>query len=188
MTTIPAIKELQPHIVAIATGTDDMLVRQLIEKSKQPNILKYTPNDAGKRFKDAESFKTWQTGGREIHWLLGPDNDLAGILWYGKKLFPLADIRLNELPEETLAIRLYDGYTGHGLARPAMQQSLALHVQTKQQNNEPVIGLWLQTDCGNAAAIATYTKFGYKEVARDGKRVTMILSADEVKRKGGDAL
>lgn len=183
MHIIPADKELRPLIKAIATGEDRNLVRQLIEKSCQSGIVCYTPNDKARRFKDEASFKKWKAGGREMHWLLGEKDDLAGILWYGRKDFPLHDLKLPETPEETLAIRLYDGYTGHGLARPAMRQSLVIHVEAKKKRGEPITGLWLQTDVDNKAALAVYGKFGYHEVFRDGTRVTMILPAGEVLAK-----
>lgn len=180
MDTVPANQDLQPLVKVIVTGTDKNLIKQLVEKSRQSNIVRYTPNDSLRRFRDEASFEKWKAGGREIHWLLGENDDLAGILWYGKKTFPLADISLDEIPEETLAIRLYDDYAGHGLARPAMRQSLAMHTKAKQRRGELVTGIWLQTDAGNEAAVAVYGKFGYREVSRDDKRVTMVLASSEI--------
>lgn len=177
---VPADDSIKPLVTALAVGRDPDLERQLITKSKQPNILKYTPKDAKERFGSPEQFEKWLTKGREVHWLLGPDNDLAGIIWYGKSAFPL-DMPLPETPQETFAIRLYDGYTGHGLARPFMRLSLKTAARLKEERSEPVVGIWLQTDTVNPAAIAAYTKFGYREVARDDKRVTMVLDSTAVK-------
>lgn len=170
---------LKPLVKNIAIGDDPALDEQLIKKSRQTNILKYTPNDAKKRFGDAAMLQQWRLKGREIHWLLGSDNDLAGIIWYGKSTFP-QNIKLPEVPEETFAIRLYGGYAGHGLARPFMNLSLKTYVQLKQARGEEVHGLWLQTDVDNPAALAAYERFGYQEVWRDQKRITMILPAAEV--------
>jgi GNAT superfamily N-acetyltransferase len=180
LTLIPAGEAMKPLIIYLAVGRDENLEAQLIKKSHQPNILKYTPKDAKKRFGSPEMFKQWLAKGREIHWLLGADNDLAGIIWYGKSDFPL-DIELPEIPEETFAIRLYDGYTGHGLARPFMELSLKTAVQSKQARDEKITGIWLQTDFDNPAAVAAYTKFGYQEVARDDKRVTMVLDTSRIR-------
>lgn len=183
MRTVEASENLKPLIKKIAIGKDKGLVSQLIQKSGQAGIVCYTPNDRTKRFGSQAMFDKWESQGREIHWLLGKGDDLAGILWYGKKEFPLEDLDLAEMPEETVAIRLYDGYTGHGLARPAMLQSLKLHVKDTQERGEPVKGIWLQTDTDNKAALAVYGKFGYREVSRDGARVTMVLPAEDVLAK-----
>lgn len=179
MNTEPADKDLRPLISKVATGSDPGLIDQLIEKSRQPNILKYTPKDAAKRFGDRKMFDAWKAGGREVYWLLGKDDDLAGIIWYGKKDFPF-DIDLPEKPTETFAIRIYDGYSGHGLAVPAMRQTLRIHMDAALARGEQPAGIWLETDTDNPAALKVYNRFGYHEVSRDDKRVTMILPSSEI--------
>jgi hypothetical protein len=181
LTLIPADTVLQPLITYLAVGWDKGLEQQLLTKSRQASILQYTPKDAGQRFGSPAMLEHWRAKGREIHWLLGANHDLAGIIWYGKSPFPLdaqqfaPQLMASEVPQETFAIRLYDGYAGHGLARPFMQQSLRVHVQHQQANHQPVSGVWLQTDITNPAAIAAYIKFGYQEVIRDNTRVTMMM-------------
>lgn len=164
----------------ITTKVDDTLLAQLINKSLQPNIVKYTPNDSRKRFGNSQMFRLWQAKGREIYLLLGPGDDLAGIIWYGKASFPIAELELAETPQETFAIRLYEGYTGQGLAVPFMKQTLRLAVQRKQATNQPITGIWLQTDLSNAPARASYVKFGYEEVHQDKERITMVLSPTKI--------
>lgn len=171
---------LRPLIASIAVGRDQDLEAQLINKSRQPNILRFTPNDAAKRFGDQAMLNNWLAKGREIHWLLGADDDLAGIIWYGKLPFPLQPDS-EETPEYTFAIRLYDGYTGHRLSVPFMEQSLGIYARSKQEAGEPLTGLWLETDIDNPAALAAYTKFGYREVGRDDERVTMVLDGDKLR-------
>lgn len=170
---------MKPITTHLAVGQDPALDEQLIRKSQESNILKYTPNDAAKRFGSIDALNKWRAKGREIHWLLGSDNDLAGIIWYGKSDFPV-EMDLPEIPQETFAIRIYDGYSGHGLARPFMTLSLRVAVQLKQERGEKVAGIWLQTDLDNEAACAAYTKFGYQEVARDGQRITMVLPSEQI--------
>lgn len=171
--------DLKPLIAAVAAGSDPDLESQLIKKSRQEPILKYTPKDAAERFADQSALDRWRAGGREIHWLLGPDDDLAGVIWYGKKPFPL-ELDLPEIPTETFAIRLYDGYAGHHLAVPFMRQSLALHAQAQRDRGQPIAGIWLETDNDNPAALKVYGRFGYQEVKRDDKRVTMVLPASVI--------
>lgn len=179
VTKEPADDRLQPFIRYVMHGNDPELARQLVEKSRQPNILKFTPKDASKRFGDEEMFKKWLAADREIYWLVGEDNDLAGIIWYGKKDFPL-DIDTPEKPTETFAIRLYDGYSGHGLAVPAMRQTLRMHVRAARKRGEQPAGIWLETDDDNPAALHVYTKFGYHEVHRGEGRVAMVLPVAEI--------
>lgn len=179
LTLVKVDETMAPLTEYLAVGSDTDLEDQLIEKSRQPNILKYTPKDAKERFGDRDMLERWLAKGRVIHWLLGPDNDLAGIIWYGKSKFPL-DVQLPETPDETFAIRIYDGYNGHGLAKPFMRLSLQTAARQKQARGEPVTGIWLQTDIDNPAAVAAYTKFGYKEIARNEKRTTMILSSKQI--------
>lgn len=176
ITVDEAIKPLVDHI---ALDPDPNLENQLLVKSRQPDILKYTPNDAKKRFGSHQMYQEWLAKGREIHWLVGPEDDLAGIIWYGPADFPL-DLDLNQTPGETFAIRLYEGYAGHGLARPFMKLSLKAHLQQKQSHSKEIKGIWLQTDVDNQAALAVYTKFGYQEVARDAKRATLLLSKEQI--------
>lgn len=170
---------MRPTVECIATGWSEELEDQLIQKSREPNTVRYTPNDHKKRFGDRQMLAAWKSRGRIIHWLLGPHKDLAGIIWYGASEFPY-DLVLPEVPEETFAIRIYDGFAGQGLARPFMTQSLRIYVQQKQSNGEEVSPIWLQTDLDNPAALAAYTKFGYEEVHRDDKRVTMIISSRKI--------
>ena len=184
MGVFPADKDLQPLIKKVATGSDEQLEQQLFRKSREPNILRFTPKDSSKRFGDKEMFDKWRSEGRELYWLLGEDDDLAGVIWYGKKAAPLK-VEGSKQPSDTFAIRIYDGYSGHGLAVPAMRQTLRIHVEAAQKKGEPVSGIWLETDTDNPAALKVYTKFGYHEVHRTDKRVTMVLPASEIARITG---
>ena len=171
---------LRPFILNIANGWSEELAIQLIEKSRQENILLHTPKDAAKRFKDQDSLRQWLTKGREVHWLLGPDQDLAGIIWYGPAE-PPQPIDTNGVEPETFAIRIYDGYVGKGLARPFMLQSLRVLVAEREAQDKPVPFIWLETDIDNIPAVTSYTKLGYEEYTRDDIRVLMTLTPDKIK-------
>lgn len=177
--TYPADEALQPTITAIGVGEDEALIRQLVDKSRQAAILEFTPKDAAERFKDIDAFHAWQAKGRTVHWLLAADNQLAGVIWYGPAPCP-TDLGLEFVPDQTFAIRIYEGFTGHGLARPFMSQSLHIYMQTLQAAAETMNGIWLETDLDNAAARAVYTKFGYQELHADDKRVMMVLSPAKI--------
>lgn len=168
---------LKPFTEYIAVGSDSSLENQLIQKSLQENVVKFTPNDHIERFGNIEMLKQWQAKGRKLFWLIGPENDLAGIIWYGEAEFP-HNLSLDETPNETFAIRIYDGYTGKGLSNPFMRQSLRIYNDEKLKNGSKAPVIWLQTDIDNVPAIKSYTKFGYTEVFRNEKRVTMVLSTE----------
>jgi GNAT superfamily N-acetyltransferase len=159
------------HITATMTPA---IEAQLIAKSRQPLILERCPNDAGERFASHDSLTHWQSKGRCLYMLLGPGDDLAGVIWYGKKAFPAATPPPEPL-DDTFSIRLYEGYVGKSLARPFMAQTLALYAAHKKAAGERFTGLWLETDADNDASLATYAKFGYQELSRSDRRVVMML-------------
>lgn len=173
----------------IAVGRDAELEQQLFEKSRQEHIMHHTPKDAAKRFGNERQFVQWLAKGRTLHWLLGEDRDLAGVIWYGKEQFPDVPLpaRLREVPDETFAIRLYEGYVGKGLARTAMTNSLTLAASQKASLGEYTQGIWLQTNVDNPAAISTYEGFGYEPIHQDETRVTMVLSPHTIVQIAGVA-
>jgi GNAT superfamily N-acetyltransferase len=163
-------------ITYLAVGRNQHLEGQLIAKSSQPHIMANTPNDHLGRFADADQLENWFAGGRTVHWLLGKNADLAGVIWYGEK--PMK-IDIPNPPHHTFAIRLYQGYEGTGLARPSMRLSLGKYVANLAVNSG-FSGLWLETETTNAAALHNYERFGYEEVARDSHQVTMVLSPEQI--------
>lgn len=166
---------LKPWIQHIGIGRDAALEQQLVTKSRQPHILKFTPNDAGSRFKDLATLEQrWNSQKREYVWLIGPENDLAGIIWFGPKPFPL-DLKLPEHPTDTFAIRLYENYLGKGLAKPFLEQALSIEHHRRLQQGEAPLSIWGETDTTNPAAIATYDKIGFRHVDTTPDRVTMVL-------------
>ncbi len=181
MNGLAVTDDMKPTVCYLAVGADDNLQQQLIVKSRQPHILASTPNDAEKRFGDEAMLERWLKKGRLIHWLVGPGGDLAGIMWYGREPFPI-EAEVPEIPEETFAIRLYEGYIGHHLSLPFMRLSFRTYIAAKQARDEKIVGMWLQTDAGNQAAYAAYTKFGFCEVQRDKDRITMVMDSAQVMR------
>lgn len=166
----------EADIACIKVGRNAALEQQLIIKSSQVNIRKFTPRDHDERFKSPESINEWFAKGRQLHWLVSRSGDLAGVIWYGQSL--LADDQTG--PNYTFAIRLYDGYAGKGLAGKFMRLSLKIFADYVRETSVEFKGIWLKTDVTNAAAIAAYTKFGYAEIDRDEKRVTMKMDAAQI--------
>jgi GNAT superfamily N-acetyltransferase len=171
---------LKPTISNIATGRDADLERQLIQKSHQPHILEHTPNDAAKRFTSAEALTEWLQNDRRIYWLVGPKHDLAGIVWFGPKEFPL-DMQLPVKPTDTFAIRLYEGYTGKGLANPFLAQAFELEAEWAKGRGELPPIVWGETDADNPAALSTYLKNGFQRIHQQGKRITLVRPITPIK-------
>lgn len=175
----PVDQALQPVAAWIATGRNSELDAQLIQKSFEPNIVEQTPNDSRERFGDQAMLERWMQRGRQPYYLLTAGNDLAGLIWYGPTEFPL-ESTIGPVPQHTFAIRIYDGYAGHGLAKPFMKQTLRLYLDYLASKGEALTGIWLQTDVRNDIAKAVYGKFGYELVHEDDKRVTMVLTPDKI--------
>lgn len=176
---IDADEAMKPLIKYIAVGLDEGLKRQLIEKSKQPHIADSTPSDLRERFGDSVMLSKWLEKGRIVHCMIGSDNDLAGIIWYGKANPPL-NVEMNSMPEKTFAIRIYDGYVGKGLAKPFMRQSLQILVKSELEKGKNIDGIWLKTKTTNEAGKAVYSKFGYEEIQSDDKFIVMVLTPQKI--------
>ena len=171
---------LKAAISNIATGRDADLERQLIKKSHQPHILEHTPNDAANRFTSPQALETWLQNDRRIYWLVGPKHDLAGIIWFGPKPFPL-DLKLPVKPTDTFAIRLYEGYTGKGLASPFLAQAFELEAKWAMGRGEQPPVIWGETDSDNPAALSTYFKNGFQRIHQNGKRITLVRPITPIK-------
>ena len=91
---IPVPDEMKPAVEYLGVGDDLALEEQLVIKSHQPHILHNTPNDAKERFGSMAMIQERKAKGRQMYWLIGPRNDLAGVMWYGKKTFPQAAVEL----------------------------------------------------------------------------------------------
>lgn len=163
---------MKPDVEFIAVDSTPELIHQLVTKSQQEHIKEFTPRDSSYRFKTIKTTNNWLAEEREVHWLIGKNNDLAGIIWYRRAEASIKDVDINM---ETFAIRLYEGYTGKGLARPFMKQSLEIYNKRKVLNSKPLNLIWLETESDNFIARNLYEKFGYEVCKTENGRVTMVL-------------
>lgn len=175
---------LRDNDLQVVHGLTEDLAEQLVERSHEPAVVKYCQNDSIKRFASLEAIQAWQSKGRLSLPLvkgLGTDSlKLMGMGWMGPGL---------PGPEEpaipgaaiTFAIRLYDGATGQGNAKPYTRAILATHRELVGNNN----GVWLEAWGDNTNATASYAGVGFRQVAkaegiRHGEpkpRVYMILDS-----------
>ncbi len=160
-----AQNKLELYRVA-ADKIDLKFMDQIIHKSRQPHVMEFEGDeDADGRFKDSVAYKEWAKKDRSIYLLINPDrNDLAGIIWFGKRQNPNIDKKYTL----TFGIRLYEDYLGKGLSKPLMKAS---HGDIK--NVLPDQYIWLDYDKNNFIAGKSYRSFGYEELARTEDRVIM---------------
>lgn len=150
---------------AEASELDSKLVDQIVEKSRQPHVMKFEANeDAGGRFKNRESYQAWANKERIIYILLSSTDDVAGIIWFGKR----QNTNIDSKYKLTFGIRLYEGYTGRGLSKPLMKAS---HIDARSIFKEQYI--WLDYAESNFIAGKAYKSFGYEELAAADDRIIM---------------
>jgi ribosomal protein S18 acetylase RimI-like enzyme len=178
---IPLLVETSIEGMQIYCGMDDDLAGQLVKKSRQKVIKAATPKDASMRFKDRESLEQWLANGRDVYSLYDRE-DLAGVVWYGEKEFPL-HVTKGHLPWHTFAIRMYNQYRGKGFAEPFMRDSLKDYLINLGGRGqlEDFHGLWLSTRGDNEAARGLYAKFGYQETAFANQELIMVLSESKIR-------
>jgi hypothetical protein len=168
----------------IHRGLPEQFVNQLVEKSKQPHILRWTPNDAALRFGDTDSVASHIDKGRHMYSLASGD-DLAGIIWYGNKEFPTREFG-PQPANQTFAIRIYEGYLRQGLAAPFMDRSLHDYILSfiETPRQDTFDGLWLSSDVDNRAG-ELYLRYGYQIAGQADGKVYMVLSEGKIRQIAG---
>ncbi len=160
-------------------GINTLLAHQLVEKSKQPEIVSATPKDYESRFVDIGSIDRWLNEGRQIYPLVeAVEGDLAGIIWHGPKVFPVQGLfREGGEPNDTFGIRLYDGYRSRGLGIPFMKHCLADYIASVAESDRAAEfrGIWLSTLTTRPTARPLFERFGYSEVSRNNDEIIMVL-------------
>lgn len=142
----------------------DEIIAQLIAKSNEPAILRWTPRDHSERFTNSDVAKAWHEKSPRVTYALTKGAELAGFLWFGESPHPGLDA------DYTLGIRLYDIARGQGIAASFLHSSEEDFRRTSLYDG----GIWLETDLTNTVARHIYEKQGYQEVSRDARRVVML--------------
>lgn len=160
-------KELAAKDMRLYRGWGYTVLKDLVHKSREEQILKFTPNDAARRFSDVEAAESWcRDDGRTLYTLYDHNIDLAGIIWYSHSPKPELDA------DYTFAIRMYDIARGRKLAQGFMN---AVHSDWSWRNRRE--NVWLETDTDNATARHLYEQFGYEQVDETDGRVTMLYKS-----------
>ena len=169
--------ELNERGLVVLNGLYEPLAEQLVEASKQPHIVEFCPNDPTSRFGSMEKVAAWQSKGRLALPLAkfageGAVN-LVGFGWMGPGK-PGEDEPNIPAAQTTFAIRIYEEAVGQGNALPYTKA--ILDANDLLYGNR---GVWLEAWADNAAAIRTYEKAGFQQVAespgvRHGKKAFRV--------------
>lgn len=156
--------ELNDRGLYVVSGLDLDLAKQLVERSSEPHVVEFCPNDEPKRFKDVDAVEKWQTKQRLSLPLVKLAGDsaltLVGFGWMGPGE-PGDDEPHIEGATTTFALRIYEAAVGQGHALPYTRAILDAH-QTIMGNNG---GVWLEAWGDNDAALKTYERAGFERVA-----------------------
>ncbi len=145
-------------------GWNDEIADQLVERSKEEEIRRFTGNDASKRFKDRESADKWYKQKGHVVYALGQKAALAGVVWFARTPKP-------ELGADyTFAIRMYESQRGKGLAG-ALLEAAHKDFEARMRYEK---SFWLESDESNRRAVHFYEKHGYEAVEIKGGRVLMV--------------
>lgn len=161
---------VEPAGLVVLRGMHLALKPQLVDRSKEPNILAQTPKDQS-RFASVTHIDEREASGTEFYPLteLAPAQEkdiLAGLMWLHES---------DNYPSYggyTLAIRVYEGFEGRGLAASLMSTVLSEHRRLRPQEHS----IWLSVSKNNARAQRLYDRFGFITVASTDDR--HIMSAE----------
>ena len=152
---------LVEHDLQIHYDYESELAAQLVENSRQPHILKWTPEDAERTFITQHSTERWGASSENpplFVWLGNAANELAGIAF-------MINGQSRELgPPRIFGARVYEGYLNRGLGtllglelhqRYDKSRSLSTRFYMPVQNNAAfALGLKLGYTLSNDHAVS----------------------------------
>jgi len=163
-------------VLVITSGITDHLVTQLINYSNNDESVVKNTSDK-KRFKDQSTYNEWLKKGRKIFTLTDKEQNLLGIMWYGKEEMPREAKYIEGIDTSqynyTFAIRLYGRARGQRLAGKFMKATFDIFMKSSPVDFR---GLWLETSADNTVAVKAYKSSRFKEASTpsEGNRILMV--------------
>ena len=130
-------------------GFNGVLAQQVVDSSRQPQILSMAPKDASERFKDVDTAVNWfhDTPDR-IFYSLARASQLAGVIWFTPS--PAYG------SEYTFAIRIYEPFVGQGLGT---NFGIIAHTQLEEEGR---VRTWADIRTDNIPSQRLAHKLGYR--------------------------
>lgn len=174
-------ESLVPVTFSIQLGITENQIDQLIKFASSDTKLRQFTSDP-KRFSDRNEYDKWKSGGRTIYTLVDNQQNLSGIIWFGKKEPHISkrDILENFDPNKlgiTFAIRTYGETRGKGIGRHFMEETFKHFQSLPETQALEKQGMWLETSVDNIPAVRLYQKFGFRTVTTpdEAGKIIMIL-------------
>jgi hypothetical protein len=187
-------------------GHNDDIVNQLVEKSRETDIVARCRKDSEKRFTAPEAFHVWRQkgiGGRALYPTLDAETgDLSAVVWLGvepfegeayrqkvdgvvtDRLMPNVDpsyFAWARRMSDTFALRTYESQKGEGISRDITIQTIAHYVTNRTCSDGDLpkfTGIHLETDIDNIRSRKVYQNLLSKGVGF--KPVAENLDANRV--------
>jgi ribosomal protein S18 acetylase RimI-like enzyme len=157
----------------VYTGWNDEIADQLIERSKEEEIRRFTGRDAAERFVDRQTAAKWYGDKGHVVYALGQETTLAGIIWFAYTPKPGLDA------DYTFAIRMYESQRGRGLAGTFLEAALTDFASRARYEGN----FWLEADESNERAVHFYEKHDYRKIETKDGRVLMVRKGS---KQGGE--
>jgi ribosomal protein S18 acetylase RimI-like enzyme len=161
---------LEDKGLALYVGWNDVIVRQLVERSKEEEIRRYTPRDAKERFVDTETAERWYEEKGHVVYALCKKAMLEGIIWFARIPRPELDA------DYTFAIRMYESQRGKGLAGAFLEAAHKDFASRMRYED----GFWLEADESNERAVGFYEKHAYAALGSKDDRILMVRKGSAV--------
>lgn len=155
---------LKAEGLTLYRGWSDDVARQLVERSQESEIKKFTKRDAVERFIDEQAANEWYRAKEHVVYTLFQGDELAGVAWFAHTERP-------ELSADyTFAIRMYESQRGRGLAGALIESVHEDFAAYKDYAGS----FWLESDESNERAVHFYQKHAYRLLGVKDGRVLMV--------------
>jgi ribosomal protein S18 acetylase RimI-like enzyme len=159
-----ATEPLEAKGFDVYRGWSEGLAEQLVEHSRESEILKRVPRDAAERFIHTDAAHEWYRTKERVVYSLARNAILGGVVWFSRT--PREEYGANF----TFAIRMYEEARGQGVAGSFM---FAAHEDFEEHRGD-LGNIWLETDADNVPALKLYARQSYEVVDNNDSRITMV--------------
>lgn len=159
-----AVTPLESRSFTVYRGWSEELAEQLVDSSRESEMLRWVPRDATERFVHEDAAHEWYRSKQRIVYSLARKATLGGVIWFSRAP------REEYGAEYTFAIRMYEEARGQKAAGP--------FVAVAHADFESCCGnaasVWLEAEADNRRALNLYDQHGYEVVDDKDGRIIMV--------------